>query len=246
MDTRIIALKRTIEATDTVSGRVFDIFIQVVIILSVISFSVETIPGLSPSVIRILTVMEIVTVVIFTTEYLLRILVADNRIRFAFSFFGIVDLLAILPFYLTVMGIDLRPIRVLRLLQVVRILKLARYSESLRRFHLAFGLIKQELLLFSLVAVIVLYLSAVGIYYFERLAQPEVFQSVFHSLWWAISTLTTVGYGDVFPITVGGKIFTFFVLVIGLGIVAVPSGLMASALTSAREIGKEELRERAE
>lgn len=76
-----------------------------------------------------------------------------------------------------------------------------------------------------------LYISAVGIYYFENSAQPEQFKSVFHSLWWAVITLTTVGYGDVYPITVGGKIFTFVILTIGLGVIAVPTGLIASALT---------------
>ena len=76
--------------------------------------------------------------------------------------------------------------------------------------------------------------AGVGIYYFEHAAQPEKFKSVFHSLWWAVTTLTTVGYGDMFPITAGGKLFTFLVLTIGLGIVAVPTGLVASALTNAR------------
>ncbi|VFM95117.1 MAG: voltage-gated potassium channel [Candidatus Kentron sp. G] len=237
----MLFLKRTIEASDTVPGKVFDLFIQVVIVLSVISFSVETVPGLPPSVIRGLVFFEAITVIIFTVEYLLRVLVAENKTRFVFSFFGIVDLLAIVPFYLAVFylaatGIDLRPLRALRLLQLIRVLKLARYSESVRRIRLAFTLIREELILFSFVALIVLYLSAVGIYYFERLAQPEVFRSVFHSFWWAVATLTTVGYGDVYPITVGGKVFTFFVLMIGLGVVAVPTGLVASALTKAREI----------
>ena len=79
-----------------------------------------------------------------------------------------------------------------------------------------------------------LYLSAVGIYYFENTAQPDVFSSVFHSLWWAVATLTTVGYGDIYPITVGGRIFTFLILMIGLGVVAVPAGLLASALSKVR------------
>jgi len=88
--------------------------------------------------------------------------------------------------------------------------------------------------LFSCVAAIMLYLSAVGIYYFENAAQPEAFKSIFHSLWWAVATLTTVGYGEVYPITIGGKVFTFFVLMLGLGVVAVPTGLVSSALSQAR------------
>ena len=92
-----------------------------------------------------------------------------------------------------------------------------------------------EFTLFLNVALILIFLSAVGIYYFEHDRQPEHFASVFHSLWWAVVTLTTVGYGDMFPITTGGRVFTFFVLFLGLGIVAVPTGLFASALAKARE-----------
>jgi voltage-gated potassium channel len=116
------------------------------------------------------------------------------------------------------------------------VLKLARYSEAVKRFHRAFIIVKEELALFLFIALIVLYLAGVGIYYFENPAQPEAFSSIFHSLWWAVATLTTVGYGDIYPITVGGKLFTFFVLVIGLGVVSVPAGLVASALSKAREI----------
>lgn len=90
-------------------------------------------------------------------------------------------------------------------------------------------------MLFGFVTAIMLYLSAVGIYYFENGAQPDQFKSVFHSLWWAVTTLTTVGYGDVYPVTTGGRVFTCFVLLIGLGIIAVPTGLLASALSQARE-----------
>ncbi|WP_269747397.1 potassium channel family protein [Imhoffiella purpurea] len=118
----------------------------------------------------------------------------------------------------------------------MRILKLARYSAAMRRFHKAFLLAREELVLFVIVASIMLYLSAVGIYYFEHEAQPEAFPSVFHSLWWAMSTLTTVGYGDVYPIAAGGRVFTAFVLFVGLGIVAIPAGMVATALSRARSI----------
>ncbi len=156
-----------------------------------------------------------------------------------FNFYGLVDLAAILPFYIA-SGIDLRSIRVLRMLRLFRILKLARYSRAINRFHLAFRIAKEEVVLFISASLtllyIYIYISAVGIYYFERQAQPEAFASVFHALWWAIATLTTVGYGDVYRVTVGGRVFTAIVLVIGLGVVAVPAGLVASALSEARKL----------
>ena len=103
--------------------------------------------------------------------------------------------------------------------------------KALQRFRRATAEAKEEIVLFLLITIILLYLSAVGIYFFEHEAQPDKFTSVFHSLWWAISTLTTVGYGDVYPITMGGKIFTFCILIVGLGIVTVPAGIVASALS---------------
>ncbi|MFD0950094.1 ion transporter [Paraperlucidibaca wandonensis] len=158
-----------------------------------------------------------------------------NRWSFVTSFFGVIDLVAILPFYLTT-GLDLRVVRAFRLLRLFRILKLARYSKAMNRFSVALSLAKEELVLFLAMSAVVLYLSAVGIYYFENTAQPEAFKSVFHSLWWSVTTLTTVGYGDMYPVTAGGKAFTFIVLLVGLGLVSVPAGLIASALSKAREL----------
>jgi voltage-gated potassium channel len=212
----------------------WDYVVQFLIVLSLISFAIETLTGLSEETRKGLTAFEVFTVSIFTTEYLVRLILSQPRRGYAFSFLGVIDLAAILPFYLST-GIDLRSIRAFRLLRLFRLLKLARYSEAVRRYHRAFRIAREELILFGATALIMLYLSAVGIYYFENQAQPETFSSVFHSLWWAIATLTTVGYGDVYPVTIGGKAFTFIVLVIGLGIVAVPSGLVASALSKARE-----------
>lgn len=227
-------LKTIIEKNDTKGGRFFDLFIQALIVISLIAFSIDTLPNLSPKLKAALRIAEIVTVTIFTIEYLLRITVADKKTRFIFSFLGIIDLLAILPFYLR-LGIDLRSIRAIRMLRLFRMFKLVRYNKAIRRFYKAFVMIKEELVLFFFTTCILLYLSATGIYYFENAAQPEAFKSIFHSLWWAVITLTTVGYGDLSPITTGGKIFTFFILMIGLGIVAVPTALMASALSKARE-----------
>ena len=228
-----MGLKEILEQSETPAGRAFDILIQCLIVASLISFSVETLPKLSEGARKILRYTEVVTVLIFTLEYVTRLIVADRKLRFVFSFFGIVDLLAILPFYVT-SGVDLRALRVFRLFRLLRILKLLRYSVAIHRFHRAFLIAKEEMMLFLFTTIILLYLSGVGIYYFVNEAQPEQFASIFHSLWWAVATLTTVGYGDVYPVTAGGKLFTFFVLMIGLGIVSVPAGLVASALSKAR------------
>ena len=104
----------------------------------------------------------------------------------------------------------------------------------MERFKKALSYAKEEVVIFLIATVIILYLAAVGMYYFEHDAQPEAFQSIFDSLWWAVATLTTVGYGDVYPVTVGGKIFTFLILMCGLGVVAVPAGLIAAALSKVR------------
>lgn len=227
-------LRNLIDNTDLVSGKFFTYTIQFLIIVSLVSFSFDTLPNLSSTIKETLFVIEVITVTIFTLEYALRIIVAKKIHRFIFSFYGLVDLAAILPFYITT-GLDLRAVRIVRLLRLVRILKLFKYNQAIKRFHRALVVAKEELILFGVVAIFMLYLSAVGIYYFEHTAQPEQFKSVFHSLWWAVTTLTTVGYGDMFPITAGGKLFTFFVLMIGVGIVAVPTGLVASALSQVRK-----------
>jgi voltage-gated potassium channel len=229
------SLKRVVEQNDTPVGRAFDLTIQVLIVLSLITFSIETLPNLSEQTRYWLYLVEVVTVTLFTGEYLLRILVADRKLGFMFSFFGLIDLLAILPFFLAT-GIDLRTIRAFRFLRLFRAFKVVRYSKAIQRFHRAFVIAKEEIVLFLIVAALMIYFAAVGIYYFENETQPDKFASVFHSLWWAVATLTTVGYGDVYPMTAGGKTFTALVLVIGLGIVAVPAGLLASALSKAREL----------
>jgi voltage-gated potassium channel len=232
-------LASLIESHTSKEGKIFDYFIQSLIIVSLISFSLETLPNLDSSVSIVLTYVEIFCVVIFSFEYISRIYVSKLPFKYIFSFFGIIDLLAILPFYIA-MGIDLRSLRIFRVFRLFRTLKLVRYNKALSRFSLAMKIAKEELILFLIATLIMLYLVSAGIYLFENDAQPEMFSSIFHSLWWASVTLTTVGYGDVYPITVGGKIFTFFVLLIGVGIVTIPAGLVATALAKARKLEDEE------
>ena len=160
-------IKGIIENPQTIQGKIFALAIQFLIIISLITFSIDTLPNLSVATKKILRTIEIVTVIIFTFEYLTRIFVADNKLKFVFSFFGVVDLFAILPFYIA-SGIDLRAVRIFRLLRLFRILKLLRYSEAIGRFHRAFLIAKEELILFSFVSLILLYLSAVGIYFLDR------------------------------------------------------------------------------
>jgi voltage-gated potassium channel len=227
-------IKQIVEDTSTPAGRIFDATILMLILVSVASFSLETLPGLSSEQMQWLRWVEIITVAVFTIEYLLRVAVATSRANFIFSFYGLIDLIAILPFYVS-FGLDFRSLRAFRLLRVIRVFKLTGYHTAVRRLHDAIMLAKEELLVYLGVSIMLVYLAAVGIYYFEHAVQPDKFLSIFHSLWWAIVTLTTVGYGDVVPITIGGRLFTFFILLIGLGIVAVPSGVLASALSEIRD-----------
>lgn len=227
-------LKTIIEETNTTAGRIFDLFIQALIIASIITFSIETLPDLEDKTKDILFSIETFIVVIFTIEYVLRIYIADKKSDYIFSFYGIVDFIAIVPFYISLGIVDLRTLRILRMLRLFRLFKLVRYNKAMHRFSKAFYIVKEEIVLFGVVTLMLLYISAVGIYYFEHESQPEQFKSIFHSFWWAVTTLTTVGYGDIYPITIGGRLFTFFMLMIGLGIVAVPACLLSAALTQVK------------
>lgn len=229
------SLRKIVNEIDTKEGRAFDTVIQCLIVISLIAFSIETLPNLSPPLVTLLDQLELTVIIAFTAEYALRIAVAENRFRYVFSFYGLVDLLSILPFYLSA-GLDLRTVRVIRILRLFRTFKFVRYNRAIRRFHDAYLIAREELILCLIVTVLLLYLSAVGIYYCENEVQPETFASVFHSLWWAVCTLTTVGYGDVYPVTAGGRFFTGILLLIGIAIIAAPTGLFASAFVTARQL----------
>ena len=232
-------IRRIVIDNDTKQGRIFDISIQFLIAFSIIIYSIGTLPDLSQYWIKVINIVDIICYVIFTIEYFSRVYISKNSLRYIFSFYGIIDLLAIIPFLFS-RQFDLRALRALRIFRVISALKISKYNDALRRSSIALKIIKPELTLFFILTGVFLFLSAAGIYYFENEAQPEQFASIFHSLWWAIITLTTVGYGDVYPITLGGRAFTFFILLIGLGVITIPTGLIASALSAARDIDLEE------
>ena len=211
----------------------FSYIIQTLIIFSVLSFSIETLPHVNPKLKLFLSYTETIIVILFTLGYIIRIY--KSNLKYVFSFFGLIDLLAILPFYITLGSIDIRALRIFRLFRIFRLLKLLKFTSSIKKFQNAINQIKRELLIFSVFAIFLLYLSSVGIYYFENNAQPDVFKSVFHSFWWSVTTLTTAGYGDLVPITSGGKILSSVILFIVIGIVSVLAGLLASALTNSKK-----------
>ena len=228
-------LKRMVEDTDTWRGRAFDHVVKGLILFSVITYSIETLPDLSQRAHRFLYALEVAVVLIFTAEYALRLYVADRKLAYVLSPLGIIDLLAVLPFYLLLGGADSRAVRAMRLLRIARTLKLIRYNQAVDRLLRAVVIAREEIVLFFSLTIISLYLAASGIHYFESEVQPDKFGSIFHGLWWAVVTLTTVGYGDVYPVTTGGRLFTFVILMIGMGIIAVPPGIISSALSKARQ-----------
>ena len=153
---------------------------------------------------------------------------------------ALIDLLVVLPFYLPIVFPDLRFMRALRLFRLFRVLKLARYSSSLQTFADVLKLKKEELLLMLFATLILLIISSSLMYNVEHEAQPDNFSSIPEAMWWGIVTLGTVGYGDICPVTPWGKFIGSMVMILGIGLFALPAGIMASGLTEVLAKRKEE------
>lgn len=209
-------------------------FIYALIVLNIIALVLESFKDIRLQYSALLRGLEIFSIIVFTLEYIGRIYVANikrpGRKKFIFSFYGIVDLLAIVPFYLPyILNLDLRVLRILRLFRFIRIFKLGRFNNSFRTINLVLSSKKNELLMTVFIAFVLLLISSTLMYYIETDVQPEKFKSIPHAFWWAIATLTTVGYGDVYPITAMGKFLGSFIAIIGIGFVALPTGILSSA-----------------
>lgn len=217
-----------------------DFFISALIILNVIAVFFESYDQLDVVYKSYLQWFEVFSIVIFTVEYLLRIWTADllytsvspgkARLKFIFSTYGIIDLIAIIPFFLPLITkLDLRVLRALRLFRLLRIFKLGRHSRSLKLIASVIKETKYDLMVTTFVVFILLIISSTLMFYLENDSQPEAFDNIGQSLWWAVATLTTVGYGDIYPVTMGGKILGSIIALLGIGIVALPTGIISSA-----------------
>jgi len=230
-------------------SRIFDWMITGLILASVIIVFAATF-DLPKGVLRALLLIEGVASVVFTVEYALRILTADflypesgtikARIKYVFSPMALVDLVAILPFWLpmllpgTMLGL-----RALRLVRLLRIFKLNRYFDAIKSLGEVIVLKKRELLGSLFFVSILMLISSLLMYSAEHEAQPEVFRNAFSGLWWAVATLTTVGYGDIYPVTALGRLLGAFIAFSGLAAVAIPTGIISSGLMEALSRGRE-------
>ena len=226
----------------------FDYFMMVLIVLNVFAIIFETVSALDRLMGGFFFAFEVFSVAIFTVEYGLRVWSCTEdrinnyghpifgRLRFMVSPMAIIDFLAFAPFYLSaVFGVDLRILRIFRLL---RLLKLTRYSPALLIIGAVMRSQQKALTAAVFIMLTALLFSSSIVFLFEREIQPEKFASIPQSMWWAIATLTTVGYGDVAPMTIGGKLFGALTMIMGIGMFALPTGVIATGF--AQEIRKHE------
>lgn len=235
-------------------GQFYDIGMITLILLNVVSLIIATMESVWTRFGAFLTWFEVFSVLVFTADYLARLWACraspvwgggkHGRIRFAFTPMAIIDLLSVLPFYLAFLTFDLRVLRVLRLFRIFRIIRLFRYSDSLELMGRTFRNKREELVITGAVVMALLIISSTLIYHAEREFQPEYYGSIPEAMWWSIVTLTTVGYGDVYPVSPLGKTLAAFVAVLGIGLFALPAGILGAGFTE--EIALRNKRRRAD
>lgn len=221
------------------ASRLFDIFIITLIVLNVGAVVLETVGSLYEQYKIWFNSFELFTVAVFTVEYVLRLWSCTvdprfarpvkGRLRFSLTPLALFDLLAILPFWLTLMQVDARIIRLIRVLRLFRLAKLSRYSMALQTLGRVFVERREELMVTVVLMAVLLVIASAFMYHAEHAAQPEAFSSIPAAMWWAVATLTTVGYGDIYPITPIGKALGAVIAVLGIGMFALPTGVLGAA-----------------
>lgn len=223
------------------ASNIFDGIIISLIMINVGLVIAETF-SLSAKVLRIFDIIEYISVGVFSVEYALRVFTSDlmrpelpawkARIRYVFSFMAIIDLLAILPTFLPfIISVDLRVLRMIRVIRLFRVFKFNRYTNALSIIAEVFRRKKSQLISSVFVVGLLMIIASVLMFNVENAAQPDQFSNAFSSLWWAVATLTTVGYGDIYPVTVLGRILSAIIALLGIGLVAVPTGIITAGFT---------------
>ncbi|MEO6861085.1 MAG: ion transporter [Microcoleus sp.] len=227
-----------------------DIIITGLILINVAAFITSTFPTLSPQEKSILENIEIVSSLVFTIEYILRLWVCTvdgrysqpllGRLRYALTPLSLIDLISILPFYALLLFPNLSFVNLIRLLRLLRLLKMSRYSESVRTLGAVLYAKKEELIATAFAVFILLIFASSIMYFVEHEAHPEAFGSIPDAMWWGVVTLTTVGYGDIYPITPVGKFLGAILAFLGIGIFALPAGIIASGFSEEVQNKKQE------
>ncbi len=216
---------------DTPAGKLFDVILLVVILLSVLLVMLESVSSIAAEYLPVLRILEWVITIIFTIEYFLRILIVQKPLRYAFSFFGIIDFLSVIPTYLSLFFLgsqSLVVIRMLRLLRVFRILKLTRYTQAGRMLMRAMWASREKISVFVFFVLIIVVIMGTVMYLIE--GETNGFKSIPLSIYWAIVTLTTVGYGDISPATPLGQFMASIIMILGYAIIAVPTGIITAEI----------------
>ena len=233
-------LHDTIYESNTTAGKIFDIALLLLIILSIVIVILDSIKSYNRQYASLFTILEWIFTILFTAEYILRLVSIDKPWRYVFSFLGIIDLLAIIPSYLSIFFIgaeSLMVFRVLRFLRVFRIFKLTHFLSEMQFLKAAIaGSLKKISIFMMVVLGLVIILGSV-MYLVE--GGRNGFSSIPDSIYWAIVTITTVGYGDISPVTSLGKFIASFIMLIGYGIIAVPTGIITTEMALAERSRKQ-------
>jgi voltage-gated potassium channel len=229
-------LHEVIYEADTPMGKLFDVLLLIFIVLSVFLVALESVPSIDEVYKDWFHWAEWVITILFSIEYLLRIIAVRNPFRYIFSFYGIIDLLSTLPKYIAIIFTgtqSLIALRALRLLRVFRILKLTRYIGESNSLMRALRASKAKILVFMFGVLIICVIFGTVMYLVE--SDVSGFTSIPRSIYWCIVTLTTVGYGDIAPVTNLGQFIAALIMIMGYGIIAVPTGIVTAEFTSSRK-----------